>query len=164
MRVLNTGAVRYGNFRFHYLSLRFVALTCATLDRFHLSFGWFRRRGTIARLCANILQVFVLDDHELVLANFVAARLVGRPDGLARNPVEELLAQRIACSPVYLAEGDALAGIDSRVEGDGTRDQRQLEVPLPVGPGGHKKLHAAQGQHPRWLLVCNLFSGRRAKN
>jgi hypothetical protein len=75
-----------------------------------------RRRALASRL----LKVSVLDQQKLVLADLIAARLVGCVYGLAGNGIDEFLFEAMACSPVDLPEGDPLGRRDCGTERDRT--------------------------------------------
>lgn len=89
-------------------------------------------------LASRLFKVSVLDQHKFVLADLIAARLVRCVYGLAF--------EAMACSPVDLPEGDPLHGRACGIERDGTRDEGQLQIALPVGSGcRHRKLQRKKG-------------------
>src|SRR5262249_20420264 len=80
-----------------------------------------------------------------------------------------LAAQAVAGGAVEGAEGDALRGGRRREEGDGTGDQRELEVALPVGSGCHyatflrKLVLRRRANHsPRHTRRLAALRGRRS--
>ena len=141
------------NRRHFVCSFQFFALAAARLGRWLGLFRSGRGRscteGAGACLCACLLQLLVLNDDELALPDSVAACLVVKFDALTGHRVDQLLAQTVPRRSVYLAEGDALAGIDGRIQRNRARHERELQVPLPIRPRGHWTLHAIQpGGHP----------------
>jgi hypothetical protein len=70
-----------------------------------------------------------------VLGDLVALAAVLAVDRLARLVVDQLLAQPVAGLGIDLAESDALAGRGGGRQRDGTGDERELEVALPIARG-----------------------------
>jgi len=91
----------------------------------------------VVALDRDRVELLVLDLDEGALGVFVAAALVGGVHRLARHLVDELLAQPVAGDLVDLAERDALRTARRAVQRDRARDERELEIALPVGTRRH---------------------------
>ena len=92
----------------------------------------------------NGVDLIVLDENVLVLGDLVAAALLAGLDRLARDIVDELLAQPVAGLAVDLAERDTLARRGRGVERDRALDERELEVALPIGTRGCHRILLVQ--------------------
>ena len=79
------------------------------------------------------VQLFVLDPDINALFDLVASPLVVGIDRIAGLFVDQLLTEAVAGFLIDLPEGDALGRGCRCVQGDRTRDERKLEVALPIG-------------------------------
>src|SRR5262249_48967088 len=91
----------------------------------------------VGALDLDLLDLVVLDLEILALADLVAAADVILLDKIAGLRIDQLLLQPIAGLLVDAVEGDALGRRRRGIERDRTRDERKLEVSLPVGTRGH---------------------------
>ncbi len=111
-----------------------------------------RAEGTRARLLLRGFQLFVLHDDELIFANLVPMALFMGLHRLAGDRVHHLLAQAVTGGFVDLTEGNPLGGRDRGVQGDRRRDERQLQIALPMRSRGHDLLHPTNlAQRLTWL-------------
>src|SRR5262249_46066567 len=104
------------------------------------------------------LRVFDLD--VLSLGHFVAAADVFLLDRISSLGIYKLLLQPVSGLLVDPVERDALSARGSGIERDRTRDQRQLEIPLPVGTRGHGRTPDAKNEAARrlpWVLLAGPF-------
>ena len=99
--------------------------------------------GVVA-LDRDRVDLLVRDLDIGALGVFVAAPLVGSLNRLARHLVDELLAQPVAGLLVDLAEGDALGTAGRGMQRDRARDERELEIALPIRTRRHDKLRWKQ--------------------
>ena len=83
------------------------------------------------------LVVVDLDVHALV--DFVAPTLVLGLDRLARLLVDQLLTQTVTRLLVDLPKRDALGRGRGGTERDRTRDERELEITLPICTRRHDR-------------------------
>src|SRR3954464_6069501 len=67
----------------------------------------YRSRSVIA-LDSHSIEFILLDEHVLVLCDFVAASLLTGLDRLTRHVIDELLSKPVAGRPIDLTEGHAL--------------------------------------------------------
>ena len=102
-------------------------------------FAWLRSRLPI--------EVLILDQKKLVVANLVSSSLIGPVHSLASNGIHELMPQPMACPPIHLPEGNALGSRDGGVKGNGAGSKRELEVALPVRAGRHTQYTADLSPH-----------------
>jgi hypothetical protein len=98
----------------------------------------------VSALNLDRLDFVKLDLNEFALGHLVAASLVVFVDAPAGLLVHHLLAESVAGLPIDLVKVRLLGLAGCRVEGNGTRHQRELQVTLPVRAtgGGHDKLQA----------------------
>jgi hypothetical protein len=89
-------------------------LAAATADR--QGAGW-------PALTASLREVAILDEQKLVLADLVAARLVGCWDVFAGDGIDEPVPQAMAGAPIHLAEGDSFCGRGRGIERDRAGDE-----------------------------------------
>jgi hypothetical protein len=82
-------------------------------------------------------DLVVIDRNEDAFVDLVAAALVRSVDRVARHLIDELLPQPVAGLLVDLAKGHALRRGRGRIDADRTRDQRKLQISLPVRTGSH---------------------------
>jgi hypothetical protein len=78
------------------------------------------------------LDLLVVDEKHLALADFVAAAFLVRPHDLAGHGIDKLLTEAIARLPVHLPERNPLGRRDRRIEGDRAGYERELEVTPPL--------------------------------
>src|SRR5262249_12030023 len=102
----------------------------------------------------ELLQVLVLDLDILALADLVALDPVGGIDGLLGDGIQHLLLQPVSSLAVERVERHALSAGGRVVEGDGARDERELEITLPRGT----RHRSSPG-----LLEARTLIARRAK-
>ena len=113
------------------------------LDQFH-------RAGR--RTCAaRPLDIAVLNQHKLVLADLVTPRLARRIDRFAGDGIDQFVPKPMTGAPVDLPERDPLRHRGCGVKRDRTRNERQLQVAFPEGAGrGHEKLQTQRGHEGPW--------------
>src|SRR6516225_2450586 len=78
------------------------------------------------------LELVIVDLDEDTLVDFVAPALVLGRDRLARLLIHQLLAQAVAGLLVDLPKRDALGRRGGGTDRDRTRDERKLEIALPI--------------------------------
>ena len=83
------------------------------------------------------LELVVLEHDVLALGDLVALRLALGLDRLAGLLVDELAPHAISRLAIEGAKGNPLRGRRGRIEGDRARDERKLEITLPVGSWRH---------------------------
>ena len=83
------------------------------------------------------LDLVILDLDELALGDLVTLDLAVALDGIAGLLVDILAAHAVAGLAVESAEGNALRRGGRRIEGDGARNEGELEIAFPVWPGCH---------------------------
>src|SRR5439155_23693091 len=94
----------------------------------------------VARVPAVHLNGFEFVGLDLdvdALVDFVTPALILGLDRLARLFVDQLLTQAIAGLLVDLPKRDALGRRGGGTESDRTRDERELEIALPICTGRH---------------------------
>src|SRR5450631_400548 len=97
-------------------------------------------RDGVGAFNSNLLDLLVLDLEVLPLANLVAATNVLLLDRLGCFGIDELLLQPVSGLFVDPVERNSLRARRGRIEGNGTRNQRKLEVTLPGSTRGHGTL------------------------
>src|ERR1700730_6767716 len=95
-------------------------------------------RDGVGTFDPNLVDFIVRDLEVLALANLVAATDVLLFDRLAGFGVDELLLQPISGLFVDPVERNSLRARCGRIKRDRTRNQGQLEIPLPGGTRGHR--------------------------
>src|SRR5262249_51826750 len=101
----------------------------------------------VSALDLDLLDFLVVDLDVLAFADLVAATHLLPRDRLAGLRIDHLLAKTIAGLLVDAVKRYALRGRGSRIERDRTRNQRKLEITLPISSGRHRELlplHARQ--------------------
>jgi hypothetical protein len=98
----------------------------------------------LGALYGDRVEFLIFNQDEGVLRDLIAATLILGFDRLPRYVVNKLLAEAVAGRLVDLAERHPLARCRRGVEGDGTGNERELQIALPIGPGrGHDGYSAA---------------------
>src|SRR5262249_31676630 len=101
----------------------------------------------VSALDLDLLDFLVVDLDVLAFADLVAATHLLPRDRLAGLRIHHLLANTIAGLLVDAAKRYALRSRGSRIERDRTRNQRKLEITLPISSRRHRELlplHARQ--------------------
>ena len=91
----------------------------------------------------DLIEFLVFDLEVLSLPDLVAAAGIFLGDRLARLRVDHLLLETIARVLVDAMKRNALGSRRSRIKRDRARDQRELEITLPIRSRRHGELLAA---------------------
>jgi hypothetical protein len=91
----------------------------------------------VRALDLDAFQFLVLDNDVDVLVYLVPLGSVGAIYGLTRYIIDQLLPETVPRLAVHLPKRHPLSGGRRRMQSDGARNERQLEIAFPIRTRGH---------------------------